>query len=303
RGLAGRAQISRRLTSAPKPPHSRTFVEDGSRLAESKVPYNTENFPETEPIIHSMFENQTGTLQYVVADPETLTAVIVDPVLEYDPVTQAITTSSADSLVSFVKEKGYKIDQILETHAHADHLTSAFYLQNRLSHEQGHRPVIAIGKRIELVQGLFGQRYGVPSEEYNGVFDILLDDDETFNIGKLTAVAIHLPGHTPDHMGYKIGDNVFCGDTLFHSDIGTARCDFPGGSAKDLFASARKLLRLPDHVKIWPGHDYPPDERGLPVPCLTVQDHKLHNKHLKDGVTEDEFIALRKDRDGILGEP
>lgn len=208
RGLAGRAQISRRLTSAPKPPHSRTFVEDGSRLAESKVPYNTENFPETEPIIHSMFENQTGTLQYVVADPETLTAVIVDPVLEYDPVTQAITTSSADSLVSFVKEKGYKIDQILETHAHADHLTSAFYLQNRLSHEQGHRPVIAIGKRIELVQGLFGQRYGVPSEEYNGVFDILLDDDETFNIGKLTAVAIHLPGHTPDHMGYKIGGTV-----------------------------------------------------------------------------------------------
>lgn len=141
----------------------------------------------------------------MVADPSTSSAVIIDPVLDYDAATQTVTTQTADSLLSLVKHKGYHVDMILETHAHADHLSAASYLQSRLSQVQGHRPPIGIGKRIDQVQQLFGQRYGVPAEEYRAVFDKLFDDDETFNVGDVVATAIHLPGHTPDHMGYKIG--------------------------------------------------------------------------------------------------
>ncbi|TEA14579.1 Glyoxylase B2 [Colletotrichum sidae] len=193
--------------------------------------------------------------------------------------------------------------RILETHAHADHLTAASYLQARLSGTQTTKPAIGIGKRIGQVQTLFGHRYGVAEHEREGVFDKLFEDDEAFSIGNIQAIAIHLPGHTPDHLGYMIGDNVFCGDSLFHVDIGTARCDFPGGSASNLYRSGRRLLSLPGHVKIWTGHDYPPDGRTDPVPWTTVQDHRAHNKHLKDGIAEDEFVALRKARDANLGEP
>ncbi|GAD93141.1 metallo-beta-lactamase domain protein [Paecilomyces variotii No. 5] len=255
-----------------------------------------------EPTIHDVFESKTGTWQYVVADPATSTAVIIDPVLDYDRETQVVTTDSADALLSLVKEKGYRVDKILETHAHADHITAATYLQKRLAEEQGHRPPIGIGKRIGQVQKLFSQRYSVPKEEYENVFDTLFDDDETFTIGELQATAIHLPGHTPDHLGYKIGDNVFCGDSLFHADIGTARCDFPGGSANDLYKSGRKLLSLPDHVKIWTGHDYPPEGRDS-VPWISVKEHREQNRHLNDKVTEEEFVAFRKERDAKLAEP
>ncbi|WQF82604.1 Putative metallo-beta-lactamase, ribonuclease Z/Hydroxyacylglutathione hydrolase [Colletotrichum destructivum] len=260
-----------------------------------------------QPIIHDIFESKTGTWQYVVADPVTKVAVIIDPVLDYDRTTQVINTSSADGLLSLIKTNGYTISRVLETHAHADHLTAASYLQNRLTlaHEpvQGYMPSIGIGKRISQVQDLFSQRYGVPSEEIQGVFDKLFNDDEEFAIGDLRATALHLPGHTPDHLGYKIGDNVFCGDSLFHVDIGTARCDFPGGSANNLFHSGRRLLSLPDHVKLWTGHDYPPKDRAQPVAWMTVRDHKKHNIHLRDSITEAEFVARRKRRDASLGEP
>ena len=159
----------------------------------------------SEPKIHDIFEPQTGTWQYIIADPSTGVAAIIDPVLDYDPVTQAITTGSADGLLSLAKEQGYKIDWILETHAHADHLTAASYLQKRLAETQGYKPSIGIGKRIEQVQTLFGQRYGIVPEEYQCVFDKLFEDDETFKIGELIAKAIHLPGHTPDHLGYHVG--------------------------------------------------------------------------------------------------
>lgn len=158
-----------------------------------------------EPTIHPVFEDVTGTWQYIVSDPSTKSAAIIDPVLDYNPVTQAITTDSANALLSLVQEKGYKIERILETHAHADHLTAASYLQKQLFQTQGYKPPIGIGKRIEQVQTLFGQRYGIQSEEYKTVFDKLFEDDESFQIGGLTAKAIHLPGHTPDHLGYQIG--------------------------------------------------------------------------------------------------
>ncbi|KKK26627.1 metallo-beta-lactamase domain protein [Aspergillus rambellii] len=267
------------------------------------APYSTQATRSQEPIIHDMFEHNTGTWQYVVADPSTLTAVIIDPVLDYDPATQSITTSSADSILSLVREKGYKVDRILETHVHADHITAASYLQSRLSQEQGHRPPIGIGKRIEQVQRLFGERYGVPAEDYQRVFGKLFDDNEVFAIGEISAMAMHLPGHTPDHLGYKIGDNVFCGDSLFHVDIGSARCDFPGGSADNLYESGRKLLGLPATVKIWTGHDYPPEERGSPVPFLSVKDHREQNQHLRVGITKQDFVARRKERDSKLAAP
>ncbi|KAM5344252.1 hypothetical protein ACJ41O_012789 [Fusarium nematophilum] len=286
-------------TSAPTVSH---LVQSPLSTARDR-PYSTHSNMAKEPTVHDVFERVTGTWQYVVADPSTSTAVIIDPVLDYDPATQAITTKTADALLALVKEHGYKIDRILETHAHADHITAASYLQHRLAREQGHRPSVGIGKRINQVQKRFAYGYGVAPKEFETVFDKFFDDDETFDIGEMKATAIHLPGHTPDHLGYKIGDNVFCGDSIFHADIGTARCDFPGGSSSDLFKSGRRLLSLPGHVKIWTGHDYPPEARGAPVPYMTVQQHREENKHVKDGVTEDEFVALRNERDAKLAAP
>ncbi|KAK1830936.1 putative beta-lactamase hydrolase-like protein [Podospora conica] len=256
-----------------------------------------------QPTIHPIFETRTGTFQYVVADPETKNAAIIDPVLDYDKCTHTITTTSADALLSLIAEKGYTVVRIMETHAHADHLTASFYLQRRLTELQGQKPPVSIGKRIGRVQSLFGERYGIDAAEYEGVFDELLEDDQQFDIGKVRAQAIHLPGHTPDHMGYRIGDNVFCGDSLFHTDIGTARCDFPGGSAHDLYKSAKKILSLPSHVKIWTGHDYPPEGEREAVPAVTVDTHRKENRHVKDDMTEDEFVALRSERDAHLAAP
>ncbi|KAL4862776.1 hypothetical protein BDV12DRAFT_190162 [Aspergillus spectabilis] len=231
-----------------------------------------------EPTIHALFETTTGTWQYIVADPATSTAAIIDPVLDYDPATHTITSTAADGLLSMIQEKEYHISHILETHAHADHLTAAAYLAHRLAQTQGSRPpLICIGKRITQVQQHFGK----------APLTAFFVDDETFSIGELTVVAMHLPGHTPDHLGYQIGDNIFCGDSLFHADLGTARCDFPAGNS----------------VRVWTGHDYPHADRTQPVPWLTVRDHKERNKHVNSNVTEAEFLALRRERDAGLGEP
>lgn len=158
-----------------------------------------------EPTIHALFEPNTSTWQYIVVDPSSSEGVIIDPVLDYDRATQTITTNSADGILKTVKEKGYKIAMILETHIHADHITAASYLQGQLSQIQGFQPAIGIGKRIEQVQNLFGGRYGVPEAEYKGIFGRYFDDDEGFKIGELDASVLHLPGHTPDHVGYRIG--------------------------------------------------------------------------------------------------
>ncbi|KAG9697685.1 putative metallo-beta-lactamase domain protein, partial [Aureobasidium melanogenum] len=256
-----------------------------------------------KPTIYTLYERRTGTWQYVVSDTSTKAAIIIDPVLDYDPATQTITTSTADAILSLIKEKSLRVERILETHVHADHITAASYLQSRLSQEQGRKPLICIGKRIVQVQKLFGHRYHIPAEDYEGAFDKLLDDDETFSLGNLKVTALYLPGHTPDHMGYMIGDNVFCGDSILNTDLGTARADFPGGNASDLFSSGRKLLSLPDHVKVWTGHDYVTEERGEAVPFMTVRDHKQGNKHLRNGLTEEEFVALRTQRDETLAAP
>ncbi|KAL6234535.1 hypothetical protein BDW75DRAFT_231095 [Aspergillus navahoensis] len=263
--------------------------------------------PPAKPAIHSIFESRTGSWQYLVADTSTRTAVIIDPVLDYDPATQKISTASADALLSLVQKEGYHVSMILETHAHADHLTAASYLQARLAQEQGggHRPATGIGEHIGQVQRVFGEKYGIPPDEYRNVFDRLFKDNETFAVGSLAATALHLPGHTPDHMGYMIGDNIFTGDTLFHVDLGTARCDFPFGSAESLYRSGQRLLSFPYHVMIWAGHDYPPDAPGgrPPLPCTSVGEHREKNKHLKMGVSEEEFVAVRKGRNKGLAPP
>ncbi len=190
-----------------------------------------------EPVVHAIFEPQTCTWQYIVADPSTNAAVIIDPVLDFDQARNTVSTKSADALLSLVEEKGYTVDRLLETHVHADHLTAAKYLQHKLA-KKGQRPEVGIGKRIGGVQERFAERYDIAREEYEGAFDKLFDDDEVFHVGELESKAVHLPGHTPDHMGYLIGENIFSGDSIFNSDVGSARCDFPGGNAKDLSVPA-----------------------------------------------------------------
>lgn len=261
-----------------------------------------------EPTVHDIFEPVTATWQYVVADPATKHAFIIDSVLDYDPNTGSVKTTSADSLLAVVREHGYTVDRILETHAHADHLTASRYLQARLGATQVRRPDVCIGRRIGEVQARFAAKYGIPASEYAGAFDCLLDDDEEFPLGGLTAKALHLPGHTPDHMGYQIGANVFCGDSLFNADVGSARCDFPGGDAEALYGSVQRLLALPAETKIWTGHDYPPTpaagaDRRAPLPYMTVAEQRERNAHLKTGTDRAEFIAWRRGRDATLGPP
>ncbi|KAJ4350490.1 uncharacterized protein N0V89_009111 [Didymosphaeria variabile] len=266
-----------------------------------------------EPQVHSVFEPVTGTWQYIVADPNTNEAVIIDPVLDYDKSSGTISTRSADELLDLVTNHEYKIQRILETHAHADHLTASRYLQTVLSQKQTAtiRPLVCIGKRIKDVQQTMQRKFNIPESELEDAFDHLFDDDETFNIGGLTASVIHLPGHTPDHIGYVIGSNVFTGDSIFNPDVGSARCDFPGGSAVQLYNSTQRLLQLPPHFRLYTGHDYPPDSRDPhleqavdgAVPYTTVETQRRENKHVKAGTKLEEFVNWRTERDSGLAEP
>ncbi|PWY70588.1 metallo-beta-lactamase superfamily protein [Aspergillus eucalypticola CBS 122712] len=261
-----------------------------------------------EPIIHPIFEKRTSTWQYIVACPETHEAVIIDPVLDFDPSQLTVTTTSADELLYLATSKGYHITRILETHAHADHLTAAHYIQTKL-HQLSPKVPICTGHRIRQVQATFAQRYNIPPNDLETAFDHLFQDDETFQIGRITAQVLHLPGHTPDHSGYMIGSNVFTGDSIFNPDVGSARCDFPHGDARALYQTMRKLLALPEHVKLYTGHDYPPAVEGdsttnrAPKAFVTVKDQKEENKHVKEGTVEEEFVKWRQERDSALGEP
>ncbi|KAF5866845.1 hypothetical protein ETB97_008649 [Aspergillus alliaceus] len=256
-----------------------------------------------EPIVHPVFEHQTSTWQYIVACPETCEAVIIDPVLDFRQEHLAIDTTSADALLDCINLHKYKIVRLLETHAHADHLTAASYLQDRMQ-EQGRRIPICIGRRIREVQDTFATRYGVHADELDNAFDHLLQDDETFLIGNLSAKVLHLPGHTPDHVGYLIGSSVFTGDSIFNPDVGSARCDFPNGDAHALHQSMQKLLELPPEFKLYTGHDYPPSTAAPsrePMPFATVDEQRKRNKHV--GESRSEFVQWRQTRDSGLKEP
>ncbi len=250
------------------------------------------------PTVHGIFDPSTWTVTYVVYEKEGGACAIIDSVLDYDPKSGRTSTQSADQVISFVREKNLHVQWILETHAHADHLTAAPYLKARLGGQT------AIGDHITAVQRVFKGVFNLEAgfKEDGTQFDHLLKTDETFAIGNLSAKALYVPGHTPACVAYQVGDAVFVGDTLFMPDVGSARCDFPGGCAKTLYASARKILSLPASTRLFMCHDYPPEDRAVRFET-TVAEQRAHNIHLHDGIDEAEFVRMRTARDATLAMP
>ena len=248
--------------------------------------------------VKAFFDPATWTVSYVVFDAPGGHCALVDSVLDYDPKSGRTRTDSADQLIAFVRAQNLMVDWILETHAHADHLSAAPYLRKHLGGK------IAIGGKITQVQNVFkGIFHLEPEFATNGSqFDHLFEDGDTFAIGTLQAQALSVPGHTPACMAYQVGDAVFVGDTLFMPDVGTARCDFPGGNAHTLYQSVRKLLSLPPETRLFMCHDYPPEGRAAQWEC-TVADQRARNIHVHDGVSEAEFVAMRTKRDAGLAMP
>lgn len=251
-----------------------------------------------QPQIQAFFDPITWTVSYVVFDRAGGHCAIVDPVLDYDPKAGRTRTGSAGKVVDFVQEQQLSVQWILETHAHADHLTAAHYLREVLGGQ------IAIGAAITQVQkvfkGIFHLEPGFPTDGTQ--FDHLFADGEAFRIGDLQARALAVPGHTPACMAYQVGNTVFVGDTLFMPDVGTARCDFPGGNARTLYQSIQRLLALPSETRLFMCHDYPPEARE-PAWETTVAEQRANNIHVHDGVREDEFAAMRSRRDATLEMP
>ncbi|MET3135018.1 glyoxylase-like metal-dependent hydrolase (beta-lactamase superfamily II) [Oxalobacteraceae bacterium GrIS 1.11] len=250
------------------------------------------------PQIQAFFDPATSTVTYIVYQGDGRDCAVIDSVLDYDAKAGRTSTGSADQVIAFVREHGLTCRWLLETHAHADHLSAAPYLQRHL----GGR--IGIGAAIRAVQHAFGTVFNQkPAAPQDGSqFDHLFGAGEVFHIGALEARALHVPGHTPADMAYQIGDAVFVGDTLFMPDVGTARCDFPGGSASMLYQSVQTLLQLPPQTRLFMCHDYPPAGR---TPCweVTVAEQRAGNIHIRDGVTQQQFVHMRTERDATLGMP
>ena len=250
------------------------------------------------PLVHGFFDPATWTVTYVVYEKEGSACAIIDSVLDYDPKSGRTSTQSADQVIAFVREKNLQVQWILETHAHADHLTAAPYLKAQLGGQT------AIGDHITVVQRVFKGIFNleVSFKDDGTQFDRLLQMDETFSIGNLSAKVLYVPGHTPACVAYQMGDAVFVGDTLFMPDVGSARCDFPGGCAKTLYASVQKILSLPENTRLFICHDYPPDDRAVRFET-TVAEQRAHNIHLHDGIDEAEFVRMRTARDATLAMP
>jgi len=251
------------------------------------------------PIIKAFFDQPTFTVTYVVHDKETKCAAIIDSVFDFDPASGRTSFESADEVIDYVKEQGLTVQWLLETHAHADHLSAAPYLQEKLGGK------IAIGEHIVTVQDVFGKLFnaGTEFQRDGSDFDRLFSDGDTFKIGNLDVSVMHVPGHTPADIAYVIGDAVFVGDTMFMPDYGTARADFPGGDARKLYRSMRRLLSLPDTTRLFMCHDYLPEGRDEYVWETTVAEQRKNNIHAHDGVTEDEFVKMRTERDKTLNMP
>lgn len=248
--------------------------------------------------IKTFFDPKTFTLTYVVSDPETKDAVVIDPVLDYDPLSSRLSTERIDELVAYAKAEGLKVHFILESHAHADHITGAQILRKAFGAQVG------IGKDITAVQETFKAALNLPeSFATDGrQFDRLLEDGEVLEAGTLKVGIIHTPGHTPACLTFHVEDVLFTGDALFLEDYGTGRCDFPKGSAKDLYASVTKLYAFPDETRVFVGHDYQPGGRELRWET-TIGRSKESNPHLRGDTTEEEFIAIREGRDAKLSPP
>ena len=258
----------------------------------------------TRTTTQAFFNPKTLTVTYVVSDSATRRTAVIDPVLDYDFKSGHTSSTSADQVLGYLSEHALQVDWILETHAHADHLSGARYLQQRV----GGR--IAIGEHIRVVQATFKDLYNLERSFLpdGSQFDHLFKDGEAFRIGEVEATAMLVPGHTPADMAYLIDGAVFVGDTLFMPDVGSARADFPGGDARQLYASMRRLLDLPPETTMYVCHDYPPAARDAREPRearwkTTVAEQRAHNIHVRDGISEEEFVAMRQARDATLEVP
>lgn len=249
--------------------------------------------------VKSFFDDASSTASYVVHDPATKMAAIIDSVLDFDAAAGRTDTASADAIIEYVRDEGLTIEWLLETHAHADHLSAAPYLQTQLG------GTLAIGRDIIRVQEVFGKLFNAGTEfaRDGSDFDRLFDDGDHFSIGSIPAIALHVPGHTPADMAYVIGEAVFTGDTLFMPDYGSARADFPGGDARQLYHSIRRLLKLPPETRLFLCHDYKAAGRDTYVWETTVGAQRSGNVHVHEGVGEEEFVAMRTARDATLSMP
>ena len=251
-----------------------------------------------KPTVKTFFDEATFTATHVISDPGTRHAAIVDSVKDYDPKSGRTSTASADAVIAYVRERDLTVEWILETHVHADHLTAAPYLKEKLDGGTG------IGARIDVVQGVFKKVFNAEDDFATDgrQFDRLFADGEVFHIGELEATVIHTPGHTPACATYVVGDAAFVGDTLFMPDFGTARCDFPGGDARQLYQSIQHILSLPPETRLFMCHDYAPGDRDYAWET-TVAAERADNIHVRDGVSEDDFVTMRSERDKQLDMP
>jgi glyoxylase-like metal-dependent hydrolase (beta-lactamase superfamily II) len=251
-----------------------------------------------KPVVHAFFDEPTNTVSYVVADPATLEAAVIDPVLDYDQSASQVDTRSVDAILGAVKRHGYRVAWTLETHAHADHLSGSPYIKAKTGAK------IGIGEHIKDVQRIFRPVFDATDLKTDGSdFDHLFSDGERFTIGQLDAEVIYTPGHTPADITYKIEDTAFVGDTLFMPDYGTARADFPGGDAHRLYQSIRKVLALPPATRLFMCHDYKAPGRNVYAWETTVAEERANNVHVKDGIGEAAFVTLRNARDATLSAP
>ena len=250
------------------------------------------------PDVTAFFDEPTNTVSYVVKDPNSKSCAIVDSVMDIDYAAGRITYASADKIIAFVLEHRLNVEWLIETHVHADHLSAAPYLQQKLGGK------IGIGDNITVVQETFGKVFneGTAFQRDGSQFDRLFKDGDEYNIGALTAFAMHTPGHTPACMTHVIGNAAFVGDTLFMPDGGSARADFPGGNARTLYRSIQRVLALPNEMRLFMCHDYGPNGREIRWET-TVGEQRAHNIHVRDGITEDQFVATREARDKTLDMP
>lgn len=250
------------------------------------------------PIIEAFFDEPTNTISYLVVDPTTLAAAVIDPVLDLDLPSGEVDTASAERILATAEERGWRVAMVLETHAHADHLSAAPYIKAKTG------AWIGIGEHIRQVQKIFRSVFAFTDLATDGSdFDRLFAAGECFALGELEVEVIHTPGHTPADLTYRIGNVAFVGDTLFMPDYGTARADFPGGDARQLYRSIRRLLSLPDHTRLFLCHDYKAPGRDEYRWETTVGEERRESVHVHDGVSEDEFVAMREARDATLAPP
>ncbi len=251
-----------------------------------------------KPVVTTFYDEATNTFSYIVKDPSSSACAVIDPVLDFDQASGVISYDSANQIIADIQAHKLDLQLLIETHVHADHLSAAPYLQEELGGK------IAIGKHITTVQDEFGKLFneGTRFQRDGSQFDILFEDNQRYQIGELSGLALHTPGHTPACMTHLIGDAAFVGDTLFQPDAGTARADFPGGDARALYQSIQRILSLPEDTRLYMCHDYPPEGRAARSQS-TVAQQRANNIHVKSGVVEDEFVSLREARDATLRMP